>query len=204
MNVHFYRFDFEDQAEIAPSNLAAVQFSCWRPATDGPPPRGSRNIANYFWWLLETSGGFASHDFTELRIEEGGSTIHRLIVSPRWYRFPFMAEGDLQIGDVWTLPSARRRQLARAAISEAHHRFARDGARFWIVASADNAISGALARSCGYRLAAVGRRTRRFGVALFGQFVLDRFVHCRDTDTKAIAPDCGDESAAGRSLSVSH
>ena len=204
MKVHFYRYDFEGPRLVAPPLSPTAKFRCWRPKTDGPPPRGSRTIANYFWWILEMIRGFASPGFAELRIEDHGSVIHRLIVTPGWYRFPFMDKDDLQIGNVWTSPAARRRQLARAAIAEAHRRFARGGARFWYLAEADNAISAALARSCGYRFVAVGRRTRRFGVALLGRFVVERFVHRADTDTKAIAPDCGEESGAGRTLKVNH
>ncbi len=204
MKVHFYRYDFDSPAPVAPGLSPPAKFRCWRPKTDGPPPKGSRRPANYFWWILEKISGFASPGFAELRIEERGSVIHRLIVTPGWYRFPFMAKHDLQIGSVWTAPAARRRQLARSAMAEAHRRFAFRGARFWYLAEADNAISAALARSCGYRFVAVGRRTRLFGIALFGRFVAERFVHRADTDTKAIAPDCGEESAAGRSLKVNH
>jgi RimJ/RimL family protein N-acetyltransferase len=204
MNVHFYRCDFEGPVPAAPSLSPPASFRCWRPRTDGPPPKGSRSPANYFWWILESISGFASPGFAELRIEERGSVIHRLIVTPGWYRFPFMSANDLQIGNIWTSPAARRRRLARTAIAEAHRRFAFRGARFWYLADANNAISAALARSCGYRLVAVGRRTRRFGVSLFGRFVVERFVHRAETDTTAIAPDCCDESAAGRSLKVNH
>ena len=204
MKVHFYRYDFERAALVAPALSSSEKFRCWRPRTDGPPPKGSRSGANYFWWILEKISLFASPGFAELCIEERGSVIHRLIVTPRWYRFPFMTEADLQIGNVWTSPAARRRQLARTAILEAHRRFARSGVRFWYVTAADNAISSALARSCGYRLVAVGRRTRRLGLRVLGRFVVERFVYRAETDTKAIAPDCVEESAAGRSLNVSH
>lgn len=204
MNVHFYRNDFEGPALTAPTLSPPAKFEWWRPKTDGPPPKGSRSAANYFWWILEKISGFASPGFAELRIEERGSVIHRLIVTPGWYRFPFMAKQDLQIGSVWTAPSARRRQLARSAMAEAHRRFGFRGARFWYLTEADNVISAALARSCGYRLFAVGKRSRLFGVALFGRFVVERLVYRADTDTKAIAPDCCAESAAGRSLKVNH
>lgn len=204
MKVYFYRYDFEGPELAARPLPSPAKFRCWRPKTDGPPPPGARSAANYFWWIMEKIGGFASPGFAELRIEERGSVIHRLIVTPGWYRFPFMTEDDLQIGNVWTSPSARRRQLARTAIEEAHRRFARRDARFWYLAEADNAISIALARSCGYRFVAVGKRTRRLGIVLLGRFVVERFVHRAETDTKAIAPDCCDASAAGRTLKVNH
>lgn len=102
--------------------------------------------------------------------------LHRLIVTPAWYRFPFMSARDLQIGAVWTAPTARRRNLARVAIAEAHRRFADGTGRFWYVTEEENHASAALARSCGYRLAAIGERTRSFGLAALGQYVIERFV----------------------------
>lgn len=201
MIVHFYCCD-PAAAEIAAA--ISADFRCWRPDTDGAPPRGSRTPTNYFWWILSRAGAFARPGFAEVCIEQEGKIIHRLIVTPGWFRFPFMARGDLQIGNVWTAPVARRRGLARVAIAEAHQRFGRSASRFWYVIDADNAASAAVARSCGYRLVAVGRRTRPLGLALLGRFVIDRFFQRGETATHEIAPTCSDESTAGRSLSVSH
>lgn len=176
MQVKFFRRDFRGEADQLPPLLADLQFRCWQPGVDGFPPRGARDIANQFWWALANSGGFASRGFAEIRIEKRGRLLHRLIVTPAWYRFPFMAERDLQIGALWTAPDARRKQLARIAMSEAHRRFGSDGSRFWYIADATNSASEALARSCGYELVATGRRTRRFGTRLLGQYVIDRSV----------------------------
>ena len=203
LNVHFYRSDC-GRREIAARIPPIATFRCWSPGVDGLPSRGSRRPANYFWWALARVGGFAQPAFAEICVEERRRIVHRLIVTPRWYRFPFMGGSDLQIGEVWTSPVARRRQLARAAIAEAHRRFGFSGSAIWYVTDSDNVASSALARSCGYRLVAVGRRTRPLGLALFGRYVIDRFLQCEETDTQEIAPACSDESAAGRSLSVSH
>jgi ribosomal protein S18 acetylase RimI-like enzyme len=176
LTVHFYCR--EDASELIstgalPTNL---HLRCWSPDRDGFPPRGSRTIVNLIWWAFAKLGVFARAGFTEISIKANGELLHRLIVTPAWHRFPFMTERDLQLGDLWTAPAARRRQLARAAIAEAHRRFASENVRFWYVTDADNHASAELARSSGYRLVAVGERTRRFGTALFGQYVIRRFV----------------------------
>jgi len=176
MTVHFFRYDPDAAADPPPTLPPELHVRCWRPEYEGYPPAGSRGLSNHFWWALAKSGGFKGSGFAELRIERGRQLLHRLVVTPAWYRFPFMGVSDLQIGNVWTSPAARRRQLARLAIAEAHRRFGRNGTRFWYVADADNLASAALARSCGYRLVATGRRTRRFGTQLLGQFVIDRYV----------------------------
>jgi len=171
--VRFYQLD---GAEAAPQPLASdMQLSWWQPERDGLPGRGSRRLVNYLWWALARAGGFSRPDFAELRIERAGRLVQRLIVTPRWYRFPFMGPTDLQIGDVWTAPDARRQQLARLAVAQASQRFAAGGTTIWYVTEEGNDASAALARACGFRQVAVGHRAPRFGTALFGQYVIERF-----------------------------
>ena len=188
MPVNFFRRDFEPDSAQLPILPPSLEFRCWQPTVDGYPNRGSRGIANHLWWVLARSGGFAAPTFTEIRIHDGDRLLHRLIVTPRWYRFPFMGPQDLQIGSVWTSPGARRRQLARAAIAEAQRRFGGDGRRFWYVTDAANIASEALARSCGYELVATGRRTRRFGSRLLGQYVIDGFVNAASQTPTQLRP----------------
>lgn len=176
MSVHFYRYDAQP-ADARPANLDGnLHIRCWQPDADGFPPRGSRRLSNLVWWLLSGAGAFARGGFTEICIEQEGELVHRLIVTPAWLRFPFMSACDLQIGDVWTAPRARRRQLARLAIAEAHRLFADEGACFWYVTDEGNAGSAALAKSCGYRLVATGRRTRPMRASLLGRYVIEQFV----------------------------
>jgi RimJ/RimL family protein N-acetyltransferase len=184
--------------------LPDLAIRCWRPDVDGFPKRGSRSLANLFWWVLAKSGSFPRPGFCELSIRREGRLLHRLVVTPRWYRFPFMAARDLQVGSVWTAPAARQQGVARKAIAEAHRRFAGEPVPFWYVTDAANSASAALARACGYELVATGRRTRRFGSRLLGQFVIERWVHAGEIDTEATAPDCSEASGAGRTLRVSH
>jgi RimJ/RimL family protein N-acetyltransferase len=176
MIVDFYRYDPGAPAAPPPPLAADLQVHWWRPARDGLPGGGSRRLSNYVWWALAKAGGFSGEGFAEYRIERAGRVIHRLIVTPRWYRFPFMGRDDLQIGDVWTWPDARRQELARSAIAEVHRDLAHANTAIWYVTDADNAASAALARACGYRLVATGRRVRRFGSSVLAQYMIDRFV----------------------------
>jgi RimJ/RimL family protein N-acetyltransferase len=145
----------------------------WCPHTDGLPRRCPRYATNLCWWAADRLGAFASHDFTELSLWRGDRMLHRLVVTPRWYRFPFMAPDELQIGALWTDPSERGRGLARAAIMEAH-RLAAHATRLWYLVDAGNLPSIALIESCGYRCIGTGRRTRPLGLTPAGRFRLDQ------------------------------
>lgn len=171
MTVRFYRSDGAPPPipRPLPDHLSV---RVWRPRWDGLPPRGSRRPGNFAWWAFERLGLFARSGFAELSIWHADRLLHRLIVTPRWYRFPFMAEGDFQLGDLWTHPGARGQGLARAAVGEAMKRFGKDGTRFWYVVRSDNRASVRLIESCGFRLIGSGRRTRPLGLAPLGRFRL--------------------------------
>jgi RimJ/RimL family protein N-acetyltransferase len=149
-----------------------MAFRVWMPATQAIP-RGSRTLPNIAWWALVRAGLFARRDLIELSIWCAGEMLHRLIVSPRWYRFPFMGAQDLQLGALWTRPDKRGHGLARAAVAEAHRLFAGRAPCFWYVVDARNQASIRLIESSGYQFAGFGHRTRPFHIRLLGQFVLD-------------------------------
>lgn len=142
----------------------------WQPARHGFPPRGSRSRDNVVWWLLTRIGAFATDEFTELTVWQSETLVHRLTVSSRWWRVPFMSADDLEVGNIWTLPAARGQKLTHCVIGEAHRLFA--GRRWWWLTDANNAASIAIARRCGYRCVGSGHKTRRLGIALWGRYML--------------------------------
>jgi RimJ/RimL family protein N-acetyltransferase len=170
VTILFYRRDPGDpvgRAALPPG----IEMRVWQPAVDGVPPAGPHWRDNIAWWALDHLGLFARRDFAEVTLWWEGRLLHRLIVTPRWFRFPFMAPGDLQFGDLWTHPEARDEGLARAAVTEMHRRL--HGTRLWYVADARNERSARLAEACGYRLVGSGRRTRPLGIGLVGRFRID-------------------------------
>jgi len=173
--MRFYRCDSRPIG-LAASPGDAVSIRIWQPARDGFPSRVSLRVANLAWWALARIGVFARDDFAELTIWREKQLLHRLIVTPRWYRFPFMAPGDLQLGALWTHPDARGRGLARAAIGEALRRFGGQGVRFWYVVDSTNGRSIRLIESCGFGLVGTGRRTHPLGLRLFGRFRLESLL----------------------------
>lgn len=148
-----------------------LTLAIWRPRERFPTPLDPLRLAT---WLQDRCGLFDDGRYTELSLWRGEQRVHRLVVTPRWYRFPFMNSGDLQIGALWTDPAWRRRGLARRTMAEAHRLFAGPSQRFWYVTDAANAASTALALAAGYQPCGEGRRTRPIGIGPLGQFRLDR------------------------------
>lgn len=173
MAVIFYRLD-EKPKSIDVTLPENVQISFWAPHADGPPKDIFAGRANRAWALMNSLGLFARRDFTAVVVHEHDRLLHRLIVTPKWYRFPDMGRRDLQIGLLWTDPAARGQGFASAAIEAVHRRFAGNYDKLWYLVEDDNTASRALIEKFGYRLAGEGSRTSRLGLRLFGQFKLDR------------------------------
>ncbi|HEU4962036.1 MAG TPA: GNAT family protein [Sphingomonas sp.] len=172
MSFLFYAIDPAGAAPLDAALPADVGLRWWRPALDGLPPRGPNRGRNLCWWGLHRLGLLADRRFAELSLWCGGRALHRLVLTPRWHRFPFMADGDLQIGDVWTAPDARGRGFAWAAIGEAL-RAGAGARRLWYVVDAANVASVHLIERAGFARVGIGRRTRPLGIALAGRFVPD-------------------------------
>jgi RimJ/RimL family protein N-acetyltransferase len=171
--IRFYRRAAETPDKGAPAFPEGCELKTWRPACDGFPPWVPDAAENLAWFAFDRLGLFASREFEAMSVWRDGRLVHRMIVTPRWLRFPFMDQDDLQVGAIWTAPEARRLGLARAAIAEAHRRHAAPGRWFWYVADDENAASIALAEACGYQLAGEGRRTKPLGLRGLGQFRID-------------------------------
>lgn len=147
-----------------------LQLSRWRPTLDGWPTGVFASRANGFWMALSIAGAFSRDDLTVYAIHSGNRLLHRVLVTPRWYRFPFMARDDLQLGDLWTAPDHRGRGLARLAARAIHADFAQTCDKFWYLVPADNVPSIRLVERMGYDFVGVGLRTRPLGMPFLGQF----------------------------------
>ena len=169
-------FLLRDQVEVPREEArlpAGLELRAWRPRDETALPLSTFDPLRLAVWMQHRHGLLADPRFTELSVWSGEVRVHRLIVTPRWYRFPFMESGDLQLGALWTDPAWRREGLARWTMNHAHRLFSAPGQRFWYVTDSLNTASTALAQAAGYRLVGKGRRTKPAGIALLGKFRLE-------------------------------
>ena len=168
-NIVFYRID-KGHAQAEPDVPQDVDIAFWQPARHGRPTGLFASRTNRVWWLLDRLGIFARRDFTVVAVYRDSALLHRLIITPKWYRFPDMSPRDLQMGMLWTAPEARGQGLARAAIAAAHRRFAGQFDRMWYLVEEDNTASRRLIERLGYREIGRGWRTAPLGLSPIGRF----------------------------------
>jgi lipopolysaccharide/colanic/teichoic acid biosynthesis glycosyltransferase/RimJ/RimL family protein N-acetyltransferase len=147
----------------------------WKPCITKLTPKGVSLFPFAMWWLFHYGRLFTNGDYGILAIYQGEELVHRSCVFPRYFRFPFMARNDLQIGDIWTDPEHRKKGLATLAILKILELESQPGRRFWYVVEKDNIPSIRVIEKTGFSMVASGIRTRHFGIGLLGCYMMKPF-----------------------------
>src|SRR6266480_1507365 len=132
MNCRFYRL--EVPREYAPTTVDS-EYRCeiWRPKVLQTKPYCLPYWPFNIWWLFHMLHIFSNPDYSIVLIWNGEKLIHRSCMFPRYFRFPFMAAQDLQIGDTWTDPDYRGRELAAYALERAVQSAATSPRHLWYI-----------------------------------------------------------------------
>src|SRR5690606_17875200 len=91
-----------------------------------------------------------------------GKLAHFFCVVPKYYRWPFMKDKDVQITYVITEEAYKGRGFAFKGISQALNRLPKDG-DVWYVTDTDNIPSQKLALKLGFELYGEGYREKSLG-----------------------------------------
>jgi RimJ/RimL family protein N-acetyltransferase len=142
----------------------------WKPSFGGIVPGGMPLFPFGAWWILHRARIFFNGEYALFLIRHEGTIVHRSVITPGYFRFPFMGKEDLQIGDTWTSADHRGKGLAVFAIRKIVAEYARRGRLVWYLVDKDNLPSIKAAEKAGLVRYGEGRRTKRFGIGLLGQY----------------------------------
>lgn len=169
---HACRFYFVTPAEVPPPRGGlGLRVALWRPTLLKPCPPRMLTAPLVVWWVFHEFRVFRNRRYAVLMMYDGERPVHRSVVTPGWFRFPFMSVDDLQIGDTWTHPDYRGRGIAGEAIRQVAERETATCGRLWYLTEEANSPSIRAAEKAGFSRYRVGRRTKRLGLRLLGAFV---------------------------------
>jgi GNAT superfamily N-acetyltransferase len=171
-DILFFRSSASARTGAPPAGIEAggATLEVWRPRLLHPHPPGLRWLPYAVWWGFHYAGVFRNDQYRMFLLREQGRIVHRSCVFPPFFRFPFMAREDVQVGDVWTAEDRRGRGLSAATLR--HIIASYPDRRIWFLCERSNVASARLAASAGMQLAGVGCRRPRLGLGVLGQFVL--------------------------------
>ena len=112
-------------------------WTVWRPRIlpTLPPglPKLRFKLRFFFRWALHRLHLFADSGSGVLLIYDRRRLVHYSCFTPEYWRFPFVADDDVQIGDTWTDPAYRGRGLALFALQTIVTTLAKPGRQLWYV-----------------------------------------------------------------------
>ena len=149
----------------------------WRPSLARIRPPGCSLYPFLIWWLMHTFRLFGNRGYGVLLIRHADQWVHRSVVTPRFFRFPFMDAGDLQVGDVWTSETERGRGLAGFALLSILEADCVRSRPYWYLSDEDNRASIRIAERANFRGTALGARTSRFGIGFLGAYKIREQLH---------------------------
>ncbi len=133
-----------------------------------------------FRWALGRLRIFAEPGFGAILIYDGYRIVHYTGFTPRYWRFPFIADGDFQIGDTWTDPAYRGKGLASAGLARAVALLTRPHRRLWYVVESINEPSIRVAEKGHFTLAAEGGILEPWGLGFARAYAIGRI--CADAE----------------------
>lgn len=157
-----------------PNRTLPPGFACemWRPGMFRFKANGLPFFPFIVWWVFHVLHVFTNRDYGLFIIRRGDKVVHRSVVTPGYFRFPFMGARDIQVGDTWTDPQERGKGLATIALEHILATCSCPQRNCWYIVEPENEASIRVVEKAGLTLAGYGIRTRRLGLGVLGQFVL--------------------------------
>lgn len=172
----YFVFAWEGTLETVSEIPSQYWVRLWGPSmTRIIPP--SLGLKHSLWWLFHYLGVFHNRDYAVVLIGNGDNLIHRSCIVPAYFRWPFMEANDCMISSTWTHPDYRGQGLATAALMQAMRTYAKPGRRFYYCSRPANSASIAVCRKAGFFLVGSARRTRRMGIRMLGQLIIESTEH---------------------------
>jgi len=180
MRYIFFRKDLAELKQLENGTIANVngnyRLETFKPDWLHIMPKGMnimligmhQSLAFIIWWLLNlVIWRRQRRSYEHYLVYDGERLAHYSIVLPRYYRYPFMGDNDIQIGPYWTAEEYRGRGICPFVIRRivSDYKFHKECA--YVLIREDNIKSQRSAIKGGLDFYGYGIRTKGF----FGQYL---------------------------------
>lgn len=148
----------------------------WKPALIKTAPKSPVRVKILFfiWTLFHYLGLFSNSNYSIFAIYFGKQMVHYSVILPKYFRYPFMARSDLQIGPCWTHAGHRRKGIASYAIQEILELYKERDRKFWYIVREKNIASVQLVETAGFTLYGKGVRKKKLCIRFLGVFAVEK------------------------------
>lgn len=181
MTIRFYCAGQEASTSPVRQLSGGYEWELWRPSLTRVRPAGMPLFPYVMWWVMHHTLIFANPGYAIFVVYKELELVHYSGIYPGYFRFPFMAKEDLQIGNTWTHPDHRGRGLAAFAICKILELEHAPSRTIWYLTEDENSASVRAVEKAGMVPRGYGVRTKRFGLSLLGTFALTQESRASDS-----------------------
>jgi len=147
-----------------------IELTFWAPSLSQIKPILFPYRPYIFWYIFNYFGIFTSRDYRVVYLKNSFEILHRTIIFPKFFRFPFMNKNDLQVGDILTKESLRGKGVASQVLSEILSSYKTKS--FWFLCDENNISSVLIAHKNNFKLVGYGHKVTPLGLNIFSYYKL--------------------------------
>jgi len=144
----------------------------WKPSIFKLPPKLLSRFRFILWSIMHFLKLFNGPDYSIFLVYYNEKIIHYSGVLPKYFKYPFMDEKDIQIGPSWTQEEHQRRGIASFVVSKIIEVYKKPGRRFWYITREENIPSVDFIESIGFLKYGVGIKKNRFRIGGLSYFYI--------------------------------
>jgi hypothetical protein len=170
--------DHPEGSEIERLAFPSYQYTVIKPTLLNSGPGLSQNSISLLFWKLYAFvflWKLRGKNFEVHLLHDGDKLVHFTVVLPKYFRFPFMADDDIECGPSWTDSQYRGKGLFPVILETICRRFAGIKANCWALCEYSNYSSQKAIAKAGFTLFGEGIRTAPFSLKIFGKFIIDQY-----------------------------
>lgn len=122
----------------------------------------------FIWYIFYHFGVFENKNYFVAYIKNQNKILHKTLIFPKFYRFPFMKKNDLQLGDIFTEKTYRGRGIAFNVVNLIINMYKTKN--FWFLCSENNISSIMIAHNNNFKLKGYGYKVTPFGFNIFSYY----------------------------------
>jgi len=147
----------------------------WTPKLLSIAPKKLLTPTFLTWWLFHWSKIFKNSHYKIILIyTHERKLVHYTVILPAHFRFPFMQDGDVQIGPLSTVSDHRRNGLALYALGHIAKEYRNTHRNIWYVVRKENEPSIRLIEKYNFIKAGEGIKLKKGYTKLFGKFIFTK------------------------------
>jgi len=159
---------FYNSRDLRINSKNKIELIFWSPSLFQIKPILFPFMPFFIWYIFHYLGIFGNKNYRIYYLKNKTNILHKTLIFPKFYRFPFMNKHDLQLGDIFTEKSLRGKGVASKAANFIINKY--KNKNFWFLCDENNISSILIAHNNNFKLKGYGYKVTPFGLNIFSYF----------------------------------